>query len=806
MSINVNAMNMYSKPYVNLNNNKLSNLNRISYHNKPPVERTFAKRMTLPNYPLPRSTSTNPEKKFTSLFKQREIEYDKNLRCIKSNLFENKFKNLSVNPIPKENSNNLRRGSTFKFVNKKNVVDNTSRNGFISNIINANSNCNSKTIYNNNENKNFNNIRERSRSGAKKKNSLDRLKTTPAEFSEQKSQISELKHNYEKFDSIRVIQTSDANTQVNLEINNKKENIEQRDNFESMSATHNTKSDEKLHTINSNKNSENRDYYNFNLIEDRIVESDLKIFDKYNKEIKFDFNENYLDENDHEMEHFITDTTINNQNYNKETKSEFNSLIKSKNIESDQKIKSRESDSLDMIIKENKENILDLNEKSLLELYMKDDLIFVRSDLKTEDRTVHDNSKSKTKFENNLMTKSIDELFNIERLFENTIPIHSIDYLRTSERKLNLHSIKNIRNPAYDGEFLNYKLFQENVNKINLGILTLNYENLKLNKEYRAKFTQEEYRLLLSAFLRFDYGKGILEEFHKTEESNYDFLSRHEITERMRVKMIDWMIEVLTNYKCEESTYFLAVDLMDRFFKYSKKILKPDDLHLIGICCMFISSKFYDIYPIKLKIVSEKISHNKYNPEDIKNMEDQIVKALNYNILLPTAWDFVNFFLEEIFYFIENNFMISDDTLSQYIKGLCRNAEIEIKIDCLYYEKLKNTRKFNNTVMSLLRHIVLYLTKMNCHDYNLISIKPSLNAASTLFVGLKICGQINKEDYMNEYFLNKLVEVSKHSEYDILSNAQKILYNAQNFERIFPNLENLKRVHFNHILGYREKF
>ena len=65
---------------------------------------------------------------------------------------------------------------------------------------------------------------------------------------------------------------------------------------------------------------------------------------------------------------------------------------------------------------------------------------------------------------------------------------------------------------------------QENVNKISIGKFTLNYENMKLNKEFRAKFTQEEYRLLLSAFLRFDYGKGILEEFHNTEESNLNFL------------------------------------------------------------------------------------------------------------------------------------------------------------------------------------------------------------------------------------------------------------------------------------------
>ena len=35
----------------------------------------------------------------------------------------------------------------------------------------------------------------------------------------------------------------------------------------------------------------------------------------------------------------------------------------------------------------------------------------------------------------------------------------------------------------------------------------------------------------------------------------------------MRTRMIDWMIEVLSNYRCDESTYFESVNLMDRYFK-----------------------------------------------------------------------------------------------------------------------------------------------------------------------------------------------------------------------------------------------
>ena len=33
--------------------------------------------------------------------------------------------------------------------------------------------------------------------------------------------------------------------------------------------------------------------------------------------------------------------------------------------------------------------------------------------------------------------------------------------------------------------------------------------------------------------------------------------------------MIDWMIEVLTNFNCDEQTFFIAVQIMDRYFKHA---------------------------------------------------------------------------------------------------------------------------------------------------------------------------------------------------------------------------------------------
>lgn len=79
--------------------------------------------------------------------------------------------------------------------------------------------------------------------------------------------------------------------------------------------------------------------------------------------------------------------------------------------------------------------------------------------------------------------------------------------------------------------------------------------------------------------------------------------------------MVDWMIEVMKSYKCSEETYFMAVRLLDTYLEKSKTRKEPNDLHLIGVTCIFIACKYEEIYPLRLKIVEERIAHKKLSEE-----------------------------------------------------------------------------------------------------------------------------------------------------------------------------------------------
>ena len=358
--------------------------------------------------------------------------------------------------------------------------------------------------------------------------------------------------------------------------------------------------------------------------------------------------------------------------------------------------------------------------------------------------------------------------------------------------------ITNLSSFKYKNKNRNKSPEKKNFSSFNLENLLI---NTKINENKENIIEKDEYRQMFSKYVRDDYSNSILQSLLKDDFIIENFLEYHKITPRMRTRMADWMIEVLSNYNCDDLTYFESINLMDRYFKeceYHKKILIPEDLHLIGVTSMFIASKYHDIRPLRLKTVQDKIAHGKLTCEEIKNKEDEISRFLNYSFGLPTMWDFITIFIEEIFYVKYNSHQIQNKILldNYYKENIDDDDEFE---DDKNLEKLIN-KLYTKNMLYLLKNVCIYLAKMNCHDYNLMQNKQSLLAASTIFVAMKICEKINDEQYINEYFNNKLSNISNQDENNIIPIAQKILYNAQHFDEIFNGLENLKKVHFNAII------
>jgi hypothetical protein len=69
-------------------------------------------------------------------------------------------------------------------------------------------------------------------------------------------------------------------------------------------------------------------------------------------------------------------------------------------------------------------------------------------------------------------------------------------------------------------------------------------------------------------------------------------------------------------------------------------------------------------------------------------------------------------------------------------------------------------------------------------------------AVGALYVCLKVIEHLKKIQLINKELVLKLVVASKYSEQEIAEVSQKMLHIAQNFEELFPGLDNLKKSHF----------
>jgi len=288
-----------------------------------------------------------------------------------------------------------------------------------------------------------------------------------------------------------------------------------------------------------------------------------------------------------------------------------------------------------------------------------------------------------------------------------------------------------------------------------------------------------------------------------------DCLQRHEVTAPVRARMIDWVIEVLTNFYCDDQTFFIAISLMDRYLKHCPHPQKISSLHILGVTSMFIASKFEDINPLRMKTVDEKISQKKIPIDQIKQKELDILRVVKYQIHAPTILDFLKYFLAEVLgIHVQNRaetrrkqeFALkhnqakkekaagAESTRSRQHVRSNRFDHVELNED-----KLDDDAKVENY---LIEKMAIYLAKMCMHDIELSARRPSLLAVGSIYVALKISEQLKKKDLINSAVVCRLLKKSKMKEDDILDVSQKVLYLAQNFDKELPGLDNLKNTHF----------
>ncbi|KAF7635495.1 hypothetical protein Mgra_00005034 [Meloidogyne graminicola] len=146
-----------------------------------------------------------------------------------------------------------------------------------------------------------------------------------------------------------------------------------------------------------------------------------------------------------------------------------------------------------------------------------------------------------------------------------------------------------------------------------------------------------------------------------------DYLKdRKSVTGRMRQILADWLFHVQARFDLLNETLSLTINLLDRSLIAMADSINKENLQLLGVTCLFISSKYEEIMvPNVEDFVS--ISGGVFTKEELFLMEQKVLNALNFELGAPHAIQF----LRRYRFYVE-----PDNQTYQFSKYICDVASV----------------------------------------------------------------------------------------------------------------------------------
>ena len=294
------------------------------------------------------------------------------------------------------------------------------------------------------------------------------------------------------------------------------------------------------------------------------------------------------------------------------------------------------------IIKANKKNKERSREKSLIK-EKKQNNIRVEKNINNDSKKMKGFGgkyleKKKFSKKNDInKSKNSSRLNNLEKnKFDNVNTIS--EFKLDNEQKDNKENIQKNEKNEYINKIteINLKLDKDILPKNNLNInnISIKSNNDILLPKYDLQFAEEYQDEIIPYLISLENEKRI----------NPNYMSKqNDINEKMRMILIDWLIEV----------------------RYLQNNQTPrDKLQLIAVSSLLIACKYEEIYPPEISSFVY-ITDNAYTKEEILNYEIKILGDLEYDITYPTSLRFLeilliklnlskdNIFINKMMYLIE---------------------------------------------------------------------------------------------------------------------------------------------------------
>ncbi|KAK5577572.1 hypothetical protein RB653_002515 [Dictyostelium firmibasis] len=142
-----------------------------------------------------------------------------------------------------------------------------------------------------------------------------------------------------------------------------------------------------------------------------------------------------------------------------------------------------------------------------------------------------------------------------------------------------------------------------------------------------------------------EYVNEIFAYYRKKEQDDKidkDYIkNQYHINERMRAILVDWMMAVHVRFKLLSETFFLSVNIVDRYL--AKVIIPVTKLQLVGITAILLACKYEEIYSPQIKDFVHT-SDDACTHAEVIDMERQILSTLQFHMSVATPLHFLRRF------------------------------------------------------------------------------------------------------------------------------------------------------------------
>jgi cyclin B len=119
--------------------------------------------------------------------------------------------------------------------------------------------------------------------------------------------------------------------------------------------------------------------------------------------------------------------------------------------------------------------------------------------------------------------------------------------------------------------------------------------------------------------------------------------SQPDINEKMRLILVEWLIDVHVRFELNPETFYLTVNILDRFL--SVKPVPRKELQLVGLSALLMSAKYEEIWPPQVEDLVD-IADHAYSHKQILVMEKTILSTLEWYLTVPTHYVFLARFIK----------------------------------------------------------------------------------------------------------------------------------------------------------------